>query len=186
MNIISKIRYRKLALTLLLLSLVILSNFAHAKTPTEHQLVKDIVFNDINGDRHRLSDYRGKWLFLNFWAGYCSICQKEAPTLVRFQRAYKHKVTLLGINYGAESIQNIKVATLRNKYNYLIVPDQTSITNIFDDVVGTPTTIIISPTGRLVKKAIGNQSYQELTSHINNTNEHNEKPRIWDIDYSEN
>jgi thiol-disulfide isomerase/thioredoxin len=177
---------RKFVLPFLCLNLLIFSYLAHAKTPAENQILQDIVFNDINGDTHRLSDYRGKWLFLNFWAGYCAICKKEAPTLIRFQQAHKHKVTLLGINYGAESTQKIKTAIRLNKYNYLIVPDQESITTIFDDVVGTPTTIVISPTGRLIKKAVGSQSYQELTDFISNINENNDKARIWDIDDTNN
>lgn len=177
---------RTFLLLVLCLNLLIFSCLAHAKTPAENQMLHDIVFNDINGDKHRLSDYRGKWLFLNFWAGYCVICKKEAPTLVRFQHANKHKVTLLGINYGAESTQNIKTAMRLNKYNYLIVPGQKSITTIFDDVIATPTTIVISPTGRLVKKAVGSQSYQELIGYISNINENNDKPRLWDIDDTNN
>ncbi|MCK5810995.1 MAG: TlpA family protein disulfide reductase [Cocleimonas sp.] len=182
--IITSTNFHRMAATLLFISLVTLSLTAQAKPLAENAVVPNITFTDINGDKHRLSEYRGKWLFLNFWAGYCPICQKEAPTLIRFQQNNKDKVTLLGINYGAESVQKIKEAMKRNQYNYLIVPDQSSITKIFSDVVGTPTTFIISPQGWLIKKAVGQQSYQELSAYFS-VYKKRERQRIWDDDQSD-
>jgi thiol-disulfide isomerase/thioredoxin len=179
----SAIPARFYALTLFLLSWLIMSFSLQAKTPVEKQIIEDIAFKDLQGDKHHFSDYRGKWLFLNFWAGYCSICQKEAPTLIRFQQQNRSDVTVLGINYGNESKQQITAAKNRNQYNYLIIPDQASISRMFNDVVGTPTTIIISPQGRLIAKAIGRQSYQELTDYIDQTQNSDDKTRVWDLEY---
>ncbi|MCK5897313.1 MAG: TlpA family protein disulfide reductase [Cocleimonas sp.] len=184
MSTLLSISGRHLIIMLLFLSLCLSTLLTHANTPAKNQLVNDIAFNDIHNKKHHLSDYRGQWLILNFWAGYCSICQKEAPTLIRFQQQHKNKVTLLGINYGGESKQKIKEAMLRNRYNYLIVPDQKNITKIFNDVIGTPTTIIISPQGRLIKKAVGQQSYQELLSYINTPYPKENEPHIWDREMS--
>ena len=172
-------------LTLFLLSGLIMSFSVQAKTSAEKQIIEDIAFKDLQGDNHHFSDYRGKWLFLNFWAGYCSICQKEAPTLIRFQQQNRSNVTVLGINYGNESKQQITAATNRNQYNYLIIPDQASISRMFNDVVGTPTTIVISPQGRLIAKAIGRQSYQELTDYIGHIQNSDDKTRVWDLEYPE-
>jgi len=169
----------------LLLCWLIVSSAVQAETPVENQIIGDIAFKDLNGDSHYLSDYRGKWLFLNFWAGYCAICQKEAPTLIRFQQQNRSNVTILGINYGNESKQQIIAAINRNHYNYLIIPDQANISRLFNDVVGTPTTIVISPQGRLIAKAIGRQSYQELTGYIRHSQSSDDKARIWDLEYSE-
>ncbi|HFC93308.1 MAG TPA: TlpA family protein disulfide reductase [Leucothrix mucor] len=181
----SEIKHDRITATLLFIGLLVFSLATQAKPIAENKIVPNITFNDIKGDKHQLFEYRGKWLFLNFWAGYCSICQKEAPTLIRFQRNNKDNVTVLGINYGGESKAKIKEAMKRNKYNYLIVPDQNSITKIFSDVVATPTTIIISPQGRLIKKAVGQQSYQELSAYFN-TYKRTHEVRIWDINQSDN
>lgn len=173
------------ALILFLLSWLIISFSAQAKTSVEKQIIEDIAFKDLQGDNHHFSDYRGKWLFLNFWAGYCAICQKEAPTLIHFQQKNRSNVTLLGINYGNESKQQITAAIHRNQYNYLIIPDQASISRLFNDVIGTPTTIIISPQGRLIAKAIGRQSYQELTDYISHSQSSDDRVRVWDLEYPE-
>ena len=166
-----------------LLSLLLTSFISQAKTPPEKSMIKNIVFNDINNKRHHLAEYRGKWLFINFWAGYCPICKKEIPTLIRFQHHNRNKVTVLGINYGGETRQKIIASMKQHRFNYIIVPDQVSISRYFNDVVGTPTTIIISPQGRVVAKAVGQQSYQELVAYIKSQKGEVRK-RIWDIDGS--
>jgi thiol-disulfide isomerase/thioredoxin len=168
-----------------LLSLLFTSFISQAKTPPEQSMIRDIVFNDINNKRHHFAEYRGKWLFINFWAGYCSICKKEIPTLIRFQQRNKNKVTVLGINYGGETRQKIVAAMKQHHFNYTIIPDQRSISRYFDDVVGTPTTIIISPQGLLIAKAVGQQSYQELTAYISSHDAETRK-KIWDISESNN
>lgn len=153
-------------------------------TPIKNQIIKDVFFKDINNKTHHLAEYRGKWLFINFWAGYCAICKKEIPTLIRFQQHNKNKVTLLGINYGGETRQKIISAMRQYRFNYAIVPDQPSISRYFNDVVGTPTTIIISPQGRVIAKAVGRQSYQELMTYIS-SQKNKETKRIWDMDSSD-
>jgi cytochrome c biogenesis protein CcmG, thiol:disulfide interchange protein DsbE len=46
-----------------------------------------------------LTDYRGRWVLVNFWASWCEPCQEEAPALERFQRQYRGpKFTVLGID----------------------------------------------------------------------------------------
>jgi len=157
---------RILATLILLFSFLLSSSTIKAEPLTKSQMISDIYFKDINNKTHQLSKYRGKWLFINFWAGYCAICRQEIPTLIRFQQAHKDDVTILGVNYGGETHQEIKAAMARYKFNYTIIPGQSSIYSIFREVDATPTTIIISPEGRMVAKAIGQQSWQELSAFI--------------------
>lgn len=172
--------HHKLAIIIFLLSLVLSPLTAVAESPVKNQIVADIHFKDIKNKAHHLTEYRGKWLFINFWAGYCEICREEIPTLIRFQQSNKDKVTLLGVNYGGETHQEIKTAMARYRFNYDIIPGQDSISRIFNDVVATPTTIIISPEGRMIAKAIGEQSTEELNAFISNYK--SEEPR-WAWDY---
>jgi len=170
--------HKKLTIIIFLFSLGLSPLIATAKSPLKNQMVADIHFKDITGKAHHLAEYRGKWLFLNFWAGYCEICRKEIPTLIRFQQSHKDKVTFLGVSFGGESQQEVKAAMARYKFNYNIIPGQASISKLFNDVIATPTTIIISPEGRMIAKAIGQQSTEELTAFINSETE--EQRWIWD------
>jgi thiol-disulfide isomerase/thioredoxin len=54
----------------------------------------------LDGAGHgRISDYRGRWVLVNFWASWCEPCRKEAPALESFQRSHQAAgFTVLGID----------------------------------------------------------------------------------------
>jgi thiol-disulfide isomerase/thioredoxin len=45
----------------------------------------DLEFKDLQGKPHKLSEWNGKWVLLNFWATWCAPCLNEMPMLVRAQ-----------------------------------------------------------------------------------------------------
>ncbi len=177
--------FYRVASVLLLWGLLIFPLMSGAKTPANQQMIKDITFQDMQNKTHRLAEYRGKWLFINFWAAYCSICRKEIPTLIRFQHHNRGRVQVLGMNYGGETRQKVAEAMRRYRFNYPIIPDQASISRYFTDITGTPTTVVISPQGWVVAKLIGRQSYQELMTYVPSQTD-SDRQRIWDGDSSAN
>src|SRR2546423_15654054 len=52
------------------------------------------------GGTHRIADYRGKVVVLNFWASWCSPCSAEAPLLQRTQEQLGARGTVLGATYN--------------------------------------------------------------------------------------
>jgi cytochrome c biogenesis protein CcmG, thiol:disulfide interchange protein DsbE len=52
------------------------------------------------GVKHRIADYRGKVVVLNFWASWCTPCTDEAPLLERTQQQLGSKGTVLGATYN--------------------------------------------------------------------------------------
>jgi cytochrome c biogenesis protein CcmG, thiol:disulfide interchange protein DsbE len=51
------------------------------------------------GEAERISDYRGRWLLVNFWASWCEPCREEAPALEAFWNEHRGEaVTVLGVN----------------------------------------------------------------------------------------
>src|ERR1051326_1320642 len=55
------------------------------------QLAPDFSIKDQNGHPVKLSDYRGKLVFLNFWASWCAPCEKEMPDLEFLQKTFKNR-----------------------------------------------------------------------------------------------
>ena len=57
----------------------------------------DLALRDLDGRQHRLSDYRGKRVLLNFWASWCGPCLEEMPALERAATRHAGRATVLGI-----------------------------------------------------------------------------------------
>ena len=53
---------------------------------------------DTDGKRHRLADYRGKWVVVNFWATWCAPCLKEIPDFNAFAKS-RPDVQFIGLAY---------------------------------------------------------------------------------------
>ena len=83
-------RYREFIITLLL---CLLSLATSADDIFDYQL------HDLNGQLHRASDSRGKWLVINFWATWCAPCLKELPELERFHQQHKDTADLWGVTF---------------------------------------------------------------------------------------
>ena len=60
----------------------------------------DFALPDLDGKIHRLSDYRGKWVVVNYWATWCPPCLEEIPELEDFySEHHKRDAIVVGINY---------------------------------------------------------------------------------------
>jgi thiol-disulfide isomerase/thioredoxin len=58
-----------------------------------------LMARDLEGRTHRLSEYRGRWVVLNFWATWCPPCLEEIPELSLFQEGYKDQgVVVIGVS----------------------------------------------------------------------------------------
>ena len=57
-------------------------------------LAGDFVLEDMQGETHHLSDYRGKWVLVNFWATWCPPCLSEIPELSRLHNSHKDLVVI--------------------------------------------------------------------------------------------
>ncbi len=59
-------------------------------------------FTDINGKEVRLSDFKGKWVLVNFWAPWCPLCWVEVPTLNELNKRKDFVVIGIGLDYGPD------------------------------------------------------------------------------------
>ena len=53
---------------------------------------------DVNGKKHRLADFRGKYVLLDFWANYCGACIAAFPHIGKLQEQYADKLTVISIS----------------------------------------------------------------------------------------
>lgn len=102
-----------------------------------------------------LSDYRGKWILLNFWASWCAPCRNEMPALQELaKRLPENRFRLLGVNVG-ESPEQVSIAMDELKVDFPVVVDQeTKITDQYR-VRYLPTSWIIDPAGNPIGRIRG-------------------------------
>jgi len=60
-----------------------------------------LVLQDLHGRTHRLADYRGKVVLVNFWATWCEPCRDEMPSIERLRQSLAGKpFEVLAVNIG--------------------------------------------------------------------------------------
>jgi cytochrome c biogenesis protein CcmG/thiol:disulfide interchange protein DsbE len=68
--------------------------------PLAGQVAPDFELTDFGGNRHRLSDYRGKVVYVNFWATWCVPCQAELPEIYALQQEYGDRLQVIEVDRG--------------------------------------------------------------------------------------
>lgn len=137
----------------------------------------DFTLTDQYGNTHSLSDYKGKTIFLNFWATWCPPCRAEMPDI---QKIYEtadtegdHALVVLGVaapNYGSEKDEEgIKQFLKDNGYTYPVLMDTNA--DLFEayGVFSYPTTFMIDKDGNVFGYASGQLSEDTMHSIIEQT-----------------
>lgn len=124
--------------------------------PTSRPLA-NVAFQDGDGRRLTLADFKGKVVLLNVWATWCSPCRKEMPTLDRLQGKRGGKdfeVVALSIDRdGPDVVRKFFAETgIRNLALYI---DRTMEAQSKLEIIGVPTTILIDRDGREVARHTG-------------------------------
>lgn len=121
----------------------------------------DFELTDIDGTSHRLSDYRGKVLIINFWATWCPPCREEMPSMDRAWAMLKEEDTqMLAVNVG-EDEDTIFQFTANYPVEFPLVMDRDSKVVEEWPVRGLPTTFVVDREGRLAYRAIGGRTWDD-------------------------
>jgi len=115
----------------------------------------DFVLTDINGKKHKLSDYKGKGVFLNFWGTWCEPCKKEMPAIEKVGKEYKKKgVEILAVNVGESNFQ-VKNFAKQYHLTFPIMIDTNKEVQKAYGIDPLPTTFLINSKGRVEEVIIG-------------------------------
>ena len=123
----------------------------------------DILFKDINGQSTSFSSLKGKWVFINYWAGWCQTCLEEIPELNRFYHLHKEDpVVLFAVNFDSPPLFEQKNLTRKYRINYPSLLEDPARDLHLGDITGVPVTFIFNPKGKLVKTLYGGQTVETL------------------------
>ena len=102
----------------------------------------------------KLSDYKGQWVFINFWATWCAPCRDEMPSMEMLNRRFGKDIVMLAVSVDDDTSQ-IGRFFGDDKPSFTVLWDKEKR---FSNTYGTrkfPETYLISPDGRIAAKFVG-------------------------------
>ena len=131
-----------------------------------HAVSGEFLFKDMAGKEQRLSDYKGKWVLVNFWATWCPPCLDEIPDLVDMHNARKASdfvVIGIAMSSGRDAVKSL-VEQL--DVSYPIVMGDNLMAAQVGKVPALPTSYLYDPTGKLVSYQTGAITREAIESYI--------------------
>lgn len=121
----------------------------------------------LDGKTYRLSDFRGKWVVVNYWATWCPPCLEEMPELDLFHNAHKDKnAIVLGLNMEDIAEDKLRAWVEEQFLSFPILRDRPRAKTEFGTLFGLPSTYIVDPEGNYVARQVGPVTAKMLTEFI--------------------
>ena len=137
-----------------ILSVLVISLLANANISASETV--DFTLPDLDGKNRSLSEFRGKWVVVNYWATWCPPCLTEIPELVDFHEEHKDKnAVVLGVDFEDISLPELKEFTESYFMSYPNLRMSPAPRSHLGVIEGLPTSFLISPEGKLVAKQTG-------------------------------
>lgn len=139
------------------------------KEQNKINLMKDYDFTleDLQGNKVTLSKFKGKKVYLNFWATWCPPCKEEMPDIEKLYHETKDTdLVILAIDVGEDknTVQNF---IANNNYNFTVLLDVKGEVSQLYQVTGIPTSYFIDTKGNLDNGVTGAISLESMKENIN-------------------
>jgi len=136
----------------------------------------DFSLESLDGDEIRLSDFRGRWVLVNYWATWCPPCLEELPELESFYNRHKDRnAVVLGVNMEDIGLDSLRGFVEEQFLSYPILRGAAVMSGVLGPVSGLPTSYLVSPGGEVVAQQMGPVTEEAITTFIANYEARNEK-----------
>ena len=121
----------------------------------------DFTLQNMNEQEVSLSDYKGKKIFLNFWASWCPPCRQEMPDMQKLHEEYGEELVILAVNIG-EGKSTAANFMMQNDLNFPVLLDTDKSTAQDYLVRGIPSSYFLDEDGIIINKVVGALSYERM------------------------
>ncbi|HEX7064666.1 MAG TPA: thiol-disulfide oxidoreductase ResA [Bacillales bacterium] len=121
------------------------------KAIAEGDPAPNFVLENLDGEKVKLSDFRGKGVLLNFWGTWCEPCKDEMPYLNAVYQQGMKGVVIIGVNIGQP---HLTVSNFANRYDIkfpMLLDKSNAVTNRYN-IGNIPSSILIDENGVIVDK----------------------------------
>ena len=134
----------------------------------QNPFAPNFTLQDLEGNNVSLADYKGKVVFVNFWATWCPPCRAEIPHFVDLIDQYgEDGFAILGISVDDPKDHN-KIPGFKDKFNinYPILLANGKVTRDYGGIRSIPTTFVLDRDGRALGKIVGSRSKEQFEEII--------------------
>jgi len=147
------LRILVLAVIFVALGFTFLTHYLSDHSPVKvGEPAPDFILKNLEGEEVRLSDYRGKGVFINFWASWCPPCKQEMPDMEKNYRLFKEQgIEILAINLEESQLAISSFASRYDLSFTILLDTDKSVTNRYG-VGPIPSSFFVDKDGIVVSK----------------------------------
>ena len=132
-----------------------------AKQMKDKRKAPNFCLQDLNGRKVELKNFKGKVVFLNFWATWCGPCKEEMPSMEWLWQQFKEKdFVFLCVSVDYEGSKPVREFIEKHRYTFHVLVDPKCQALDLYEVKGIPTTFIIDKIGRMRGKAVSPRDWK--------------------------
>jgi len=126
------------------------------KEEPEKYEAPDFTLKNLDGKEVKLSDYKGKIIFVNFWATWCGPCRHEVPAFIELQDQYEENLVILGISLDQGDLSVVPAFAKEYSMNYEVLYGSQQVVSAYGGIEAIPTTFVVDKDGYLRDMRKGN------------------------------
>lgn len=131
--------------------------------------ILDFTINDVNGNSVSISDFKGKYVLIDFWASWCGPCRRENPNLLKAYNKYKDKgFTVVGVSLD-EKEASWKKAIAKDQMPWTQLSDLKGFKGEvaeYYNISGIPYILLIDKEGKIIDKNLRGEALHKKLSEL--------------------
>lgn len=130
------------------------------------EIAPDFELTTLDGEKVKLSDFKGEKVLVNFWATWCPPCRAEMPDMEKLHNDKDIKILAVNLTDTESDLDAVKKFVDEVGATFTIPLDDESETAINYDVIAYPTTYMLDENGRIQFKSLGALNYDQMRQEV--------------------